>query len=62
MPRHRLAAAIAAGLLTLGLAACSPDETIEETDAPGTQQETGEGAEPEGGVGEEGVEGEGALD
>jgi hypothetical protein len=59
---HRLVSLLAAALLALGGLACAPDETREESDMPGTEQETGEGAGPEGGVGEDGVEGEGALD
>jgi hypothetical protein len=58
--RNRLAALLAISLLSLGVAAC--DETTQESDQPGIQQDSGEGAEPAGGVGEDGVEGEGALD
>lgn len=59
--RRRLAAVLAAGLLLVGASAC--DETTEGTDAPADGGlDAGEGATPEGGVGEEGVEDEGPID
>jgi hypothetical protein len=57
--RTRLLAALTAALLVLGAAACAPDETQEETGEPPMGQDTGEGAPPEGGIGEEPAEEEG---
>lgn len=62
MGLRRWVVALGAAGLLLGAAACTPDETIEETEQPEAGDDTGEGAPPEGGVGEEGVEEEGPID